>query len=156
MWWRRLYSTAIQATKRASGIKKPLSAEEIAQKKVFTSLTEQFDFLTNPNFKLAVKGIQKVNGADAYQLAVTDPTGKTSMEYYDVKSKLLVKNENTTMSNNIPVMQTAEFSDYRKVGNLLFPYKIALTISTNGQDQNLVMTVTDVKVNTGVSADDFK
>jgi len=138
------------------GNKKPLSAEEIAQKKVFTSLTEQFDFLTNPNFKLAVKGIQKVNGADAYQLAVTDPTGKTSMEYYDVKSKLLVKNENTTMSNNIPVMQTAEFSDYRKVGNLLFPYKIALTISTNGQDQNLVMTVTDVKVNTGVSADDFK
>ena len=78
------------------------------------------------------------------------------MEYYDVKSKLLVKNENTTVSNNIPVMQTSEFSDYRKVGNILFPYKIALNISANGQEQNLVMNVTDVKVNAGVSADDFK
>ena len=72
--------------------KKDMAADEIAQKKAFTQLTEQLDYLTNPAFKLVVKGIQKVNGADAYQLSVTDPTGKTSTEYYDVKSKLLVKN----------------------------------------------------------------
>ena len=138
------------------GNKKDLTAEEVAQKKVFTSITEQADYLTNPAFKLVVKGIQKVNGSDAYQLAVTDPTGKTSTEYYDVKSKLLVKNENSTVNNNVTVTQTVELSDYRKVGNLLFPYKQALTISAGGQDQNLVMTVTDVKVNAGVSAEDFK
>jgi len=136
--------------------KKDMTAEEVAQKKVFTSLTEQLDYLSNPNFKLAVKGIQKVDGADAYQVAVTDPTGKTSMEYYDVKSKLLVKNENTTVTNNTPVMQTVELSDYRKVGNVLFPYKQALTISAGGQEQNIVMNITDIKVNTGVSAEDFK
>ena len=136
--------------------KKDMTTEEIAQKKVFTSLTEQLDYLSNPNFKLAIKGVQKVNGSDAYQVAVTDPTGKTSMEYYDVKSKLLVKNENTTVTNNTPVMQTVELSDYRKVGDVLFPYKQALTISAGGQDQNIVMNITDVKVNTGVSAEDFK
>lgn len=136
--------------------KKDMTAGEIAQKKVFTSLTEQLDYLSNPNFKLAVKGIQKVNDADAYQVAVTDPTGKTSMEYYDVKSKLLVKNENTTVTNNTPVTQTVELSDYRKVGNTLFPYKQALTISAGGREQNIVMNVTDVKLNSGVTADDFK
>jgi zinc protease len=136
--------------------KKDMTAEEVAQKKVFTSLTEQLDYLNNPNFKLALKGIQKVNGADAYQIAITDPAGKTSTEYYDIKSKLLVKGENTTTTNNIPVMQTVELSDYRKVGNVMFPYKLALTVSSNGQDQNMVMNVTDVKVNTGVSAEDFK
>jgi len=57
------------------GSKKDMTAEEVAQKKVFTSLTEQLDYLTNPAFKLAVKGIQKINGADTYQLSVTDPTG---------------------------------------------------------------------------------
>jgi len=136
--------------------KKDMTAEEVAQKKVFTSLTEQLDYLSNPNFKLAVKGIQKVDGADAYQVAVTDPTGKTSTEYYDVKSKLLVKNENTTVTNNTPVMQTVELSDYRKVGNVLFPYKQTLTISAGGRDQNIVMNITDVKINAGVSPEDFK
>jgi outer membrane lipoprotein-sorting protein len=137
------------------GNKKDMTADEIAPKKVFTSLTEQSDYLTNPAFKLVVKGIQKVNGADAYQLLVTDPTGKTSTEYYDIKSKLLVKNENTT-TNNTSVMQTIEYSDYRKVDNVMFPYKLAMTISAGGQDQNITMTVTDIKLNTGVTADDFK
>lgn len=138
------------------GNKKDFTSEEVAQKKVFTSLTSQLDYLKNPAFKLTVKGIQKVNGSDAYQLDVTDPTGKTSTEYYDVKSKLLVKNENTIVSNNTSVMQIMELSDYRKVGNVLFPYKQALTISAGGQDQNLVMNVTDVKINTGVGGEDFK
>jgi len=138
------------------GAKKDLTAEEIAQKKVFTSLTEQLDYLTNPAFKLAVKGVQKVNGSDAYQVAVTDPTGKVSMEYYDIKSKLLVKNESSTTSDNNTVIQSLELSDYRKVGNVLFPYKQSLTISAGGQNQSLVMNVADIKLNTGVTAADFK
>jgi len=138
------------------GNKKDMTADEIAQKKVFTSLTEQLDYLTNPAFKLAVKGIQKVNGADAYQVSVTDPTGKASTEYYDVKSKLLVKNESTTTSNNTAVNVTLDFGDYRKVGNVMFPYKQTITQSAGGQDQTFDMTVTDIKLNSGVTADDFK
>jgi zinc protease len=138
------------------GAKKDMTAEEVAQKKVFTSLTEQLDYLSNPAFKLTVKSTQKVNGADAYQVMVTDPTGKTSVEYYDVKSKLLVKNENTTVTDNVSVTQSMELSDYRKVGNVMFPYKQAMTISAGGQNQNLVMIVAEIKLNTGVSAEDFK
>ncbi|MCR8561766.1 insulinase family protein [Mucilaginibacter sp. BJC16-A38] len=136
--------------------KKDLSADEIAQKKVFTSLTEQLDYLTNPAFKLAVKGIQKVNGADAYQVSVTDPTGKISTEYYDVKSKLLVKNESTTTSGATTVNVTVDYGDYRKVGSVMFPYKQTITQSAGGQEQTFEMTVTDIKLNTGVTADDFK
>ncbi len=138
------------------GNKKDMAADEVAQKKVFTSLTGQLDYLNNPAFKLTVKGIQKVNGADAYQVDVTDPTGKTSTEYYDVKSKLLVKNESTTVSGTNSVMQTLELGDYRKVGNVMFPFKQTLTQSAGGQDQTFTMTVSDIKLNTGVTADDFK
>jgi zinc protease len=138
------------------GNKKDMTPDEVAQKKVFTSLTEQLDYLSNPAFKLAVKGIQKVNGADAYQVSVTDPTGKTSTEYYDVKSKLLVKNESTTVTNNVTINATVDFADYRKVGNVMFPYKQTITQSAGGQDQTFEMTVTDVKINTGVTSDDFK
>ena len=136
--------------------KQDYAAEEIAQKKFITSVTEQLDYLSNPDFKLALRGIQKVNGSDAYQISVTDPTGKVSTEYYDTKSKLLVKNENTTTANGATASQTLEYSDYRKVGKIMFPYKQVLTVSVGGQDQNLVMTVTDVKINTGVTAEDFK
>lgn len=138
------------------GNKKDLTAEEIAQKKVFTSLSQQLDYLTNPAFKLAVKGIQKVNGADAYQVDITDPTGKLTSEYYDVNTKFLVKTESTTVANNANVTQSVELSDYRKMGNLMFPYKQSVTVSANGQEQNFVMNVTDIKLNTGVTADDFK
>ncbi|HVW98289.1 MAG TPA: pitrilysin family protein [Mucilaginibacter sp.] len=136
--------------------KKDLTAEEIAQKKVFTSLTEQLDYLTNPAFKLDVKSIQKINGSDAYQVSVTDPTGKETTEYYDIKSKLLVRNESTTTTGNSTVMSSVDFGDYRKVGDLMFPYKETITQSAGGRDQTFEMTVTDVKVNEGVTADDFK
>ncbi len=137
--------------------KKDMTPEEIAQKKVYTSLTEQLDYLTNPAFKLSIKGIQKVNDADAYQVEVIDPTGKTSTEYYDIKSKLLVRNESTTTANNATTLITSDLSDYRKIGNIMLPYKITQTIANEGgQSQTFVMTVTDYKINTGVTADDFK
>jgi zinc protease len=138
------------------GAKKDMSAEEIAQKKVYTSLTQQLDYLSNPAFKLVAKSVQKVGGSDAYQIMITDPTGKASVEYYDIKSKLLVKSESTTVSDNNSVTQSLELSDYRKVGNVLFPYKQSLTISSGGQNQVLVMNVADIKLNTGVNTADFK
>ena len=138
------------------GTKKDIGADEIAQKKFQTTLTEQLDYLNNPAFKLVVQGVEKVNGSDAYKVNVTSPAGKTSTEYYDVKNKFLVKNESTTTANNNAVTQTVEYSDYRKVGNIMYPYKQALTISAGGHDQNIVMDVTDVKLNTGVTTDDFK
>ena len=136
--------------------KKDMDAAEVAQKKVFTQLTEQLDYLSNPAFKLAVKGTQKVNGSDAYQVTVTDPTGKVSTEYYDAKSKLLVKVENSTVQGANTINSTIELSDYRKVGNVLMPYKQTISQSAGGQEQTFELTVTDVKTNTGVTPDDFK
>lgn len=138
------------------GAKKEMTADEVAEKKVYTSLTEQLDYLSNPAFKLIVKGTQKINDADAYQVEITDPAGKTSTEYYDVKSKLLVRSERTVTAGPNNTLQTVDFSDYRKVGAMLFPYKQVLTISAGEQAQVFSMTVKNVQLNAGVTADDFK
>jgi predicted Zn-dependent peptidase len=136
--------------------KKDLTPEEVNQKKVFTSLTEQLDYLTNPAFKLVVKGIQKVDGADAYQLQVTDPSGKTSTEYYDLNTHYLVKNESSTLAGNNTVTNTVQFSDYRPVAGVKYPFKQNLTISAGGQEQNISMVVTDIQVNSNmVKPEDF-
>ncbi len=136
--------------------KKDMTAEEIAQKKVFTSLIEQVDYLQNPAFKFTLKGVQKLNGNDAYQVDITDPIGKITTEYYDSKSKLLVKTETTTQEGTVSITTTVEFSDYRKVGNLMFPFKQSYNISAGGQEQKFDWTATDIKLNAGVTADDFK
>lgn len=134
------------------GSKKDMDADEVAKKKVQTNLIDQLDYISNPAYKLLIKGVQKVNDADAYQVEITGPTGKISTEYYDIKSKLLVRTESTTGAQT----QTMDMSDYRKVGNIMFPYKSVLTLSAGGQEQTMTMTLTDIKLNSGVTADDFK
>ena len=136
--------------------KKEMTPEEVNQKKVFTSLTEQLDYLTNPAFKIVVKGIEKVEGSDAYQIQVTDPTGKTSMEYYDTNTHYLVKNESTSISGSNAVTNTLLFSDYRAIGKVKLPYKQSATISAGGQSQNFTLTVTDIQINSAtVKPEDF-
>jgi predicted Zn-dependent peptidase len=137
------------------GQKKTMTPEEIKEKNVVTNLFEQLDYLNNPAFKAEVKGVEKVNGADAYKVAVTYPTGKTRTEYYDVASKLLVKTEETTTANNMTINNTTEFSDYKKVGSILLPHTQTLTVSAGGQQQVMEMKAKTVKVNEGVTTADF-
>jgi zinc protease len=134
------------------GGKKDMTADEVAEKKAHKYLIDQLDYISNPAFKLEIKGIKKVNDADAYQVQVTDPAGKISTEYYDLKSKLLVRTEKATEKQN----QIMDLSDYRKVGTVMFPYKQVMTIAAGAQEQTFTMTVTDLKLNSGVTADDFK
>ena len=134
------------------GGKKDMTADEVAEKKSHKYLIDQLDYISNPAFKLEIKGIKKINDADAYQVQITDPAGKISNEYYDLKSKLLVRTEKATEKQN----QTMDLSDYRKVGTVMFPYKQVMTIAAGAQEQTFTMTITDLKLNSGVTADDFK
>ena len=64
--------------------------------------------------------------------------------------------ESTTTTGTTTVMNTLDLSDYRKVGSLMFPFKQTVTQSAGGQEQTFEITITDLKLNTGVTADDFK
>lgn len=138
------------------GNKKEMTAEEIAEKKIVSSLFEQMDYLNNPSIKKEVKGVEKINGSDAYKLLITLPSGKTRTEYYDVNSKYLVKVEESATEGEMSVMTTEEYSDYQKAGNIMFPFTHNVTVSANGQQQAFEMKVKEVKINEGVSAADFK
>jgi zinc protease len=138
------------------GNKKELTADEIKEKNVVKSLFEQLDYLSNPAFKAEIKGTEKVNGSDAYKLVVTYPTGTTKTEYYDVASKLLIRKEESKTTNNVAATTTMDYSDYKKVGPIMYPYSQTLTISAGGQQQALEMKASDVKINEGVAATDFQ
>ncbi len=137
------------------GQKKDMSADELKEKKAQTTLFEQVDYLT-AGYKMEVKGVEKVEGKDAYKVVITLPSNKTTTEYYDVQSKLLVKLEKEEMANNMSVSNTVDFGDYKKIGNVMFPHKQKVSIAANGQEQSFEMNVNAVKVNEGVTAADFK
>lgn len=138
------------------GNKSDMSAEEIAESKLQTSVFEQEDYIKNPNIKLQVVGTEKVNGADAYKVQIALPTGKTITEYYDVASKYLVKREGTRIVQGQSINTTSEFSDYKKTGNIVLPYKISISIAAGEMNQAFDVTFSDYKINEGVSENDFQ
>ncbi len=137
------------------GQKREMGKDDIEEKKAQTSLFEQLDYLSD-KYHLQAAGTEKVDGKDAYKIMVTLPNGKTQTEYYDVVSKLLVRVDKEQVANNMTVNNSIEFGEYKKVGNILMPYVQKVTVSANGQQQSFEMNATDIKVNEGVTAADFK
>lgn len=138
------------------GNRADMGEEDITDMKQQTSLIEQTDYLTNPAYKLAVQGIDTVNGSAAYKVAVTKPSGKTDVEYYDVASTLLVQKDVSRTVSGQTISSVYQFSNYKKTGDVQLPYAIGLTVSSGAMSQTLNITLTDMKVNEGVTAADFE
>lgn len=134
------------------GQKQDMTADELAQKKDTKSLFEQLSY-KDAGYKLEVKGIEKATDGDAYVLKVTFPSGRTRTEYYNVNSGLLVKSiEEKTGEGG----ETVDYSDYRKTGDIMLPYKLVRNVNTPAGTQELAMTMETVKINEGVTAEDFQ
>ena len=103
-----------------------------------------------------VLGIEKVNGNDAYKLQITSPAGTNSTEYYDIKTGYLVKLEKTTKMGGKDILQTVEFSNYKKVGNIMFAYSDNIIVVTPMGNQERTLEIHDIKLNEGVNLEDFK
>ena len=58
--------------------------------------------------------------------------------------------------NGQNAMATYEFSDYKKTGDVMLPYKLSLMLGAGSMNQSIDITLTDIKVNEGVSAADFQ
>jgi zinc protease len=63
-----------------------------------------------------------------------------------------LQEDNTTKEDGQEVTEIINYSDYRKTGNFMFPHEI----TRNTGDQTMTMKITEVKVNEGVTAADFK
>lgn len=127
------------------GQKQDLPAEQAAELKkeavVFPELNQRKD----ANIKL--KGIENFNGSDAYALVDGDTT-----VYYDVKTGLKVAEVSVQKGPNGQEMaSTTPYSDYREVKGIKVPYKTAVNIG-----MEVELTVSEVKINEGVTPADFQ
>ncbi len=134
------------------GQKKDMDEKEIKESLDDKGVIPQLYYIT-ADYKTDYLGLGKVGDENAYKLKVIKPSGKTVVEYYSTKTGLLLKDESTVSGEGGQEAPfTTEYADYRKVGTLMFPFKITQTVG----EQEFTMDMTEIKVNEGVTEADFK
>jgi len=133
------------------GQKKELDEKEIKEAQDEKALIPQLFYITN-DYQTSYLGMGKVGEEDAYKIKITKPSGKVSVEFYSVKSKLLLHEESTSTEGGNETTVMTDYSNYKKVGNITLPYTITQTVG----EQEFAMNISEVKINEGVTDADFK
>ena len=97
-------------------------------------------------------GIEKVDGKDAYRIDIQADSGKKWTEYYDFHSALKVRQIKPVTAPMGTAMQTVDFSDYREVEGVKYPFRIRQTLGSQQMD----MQVTSIKVNNNLKDSIFE
>ncbi|MFC4212275.1 M16 family metallopeptidase [Pedobacter lithocola] len=136
------------------GKKVEMTADEVQEAKADKGLFNQLYYATDGT-KLELAGTTKIGTKDAYKLIVTNILGKKKTEYYDVNTGLLLKEEKVTTKDGVEVTSTTEFSDYKKVGDILFAHTFNQSVQTakGGQEFNII--IKETKVNPAMQAAEF-
>lgn len=126
------------------GQKMPLNDEQLASAKedadIYADLTPE-----KYGIKRELKGVEAVNGKDAYKVEAVQSAKKT-IEFYDVQTGYLVKTSGAE--------GTAEFADYKDAGN---GYFVPHTLSMNTPDGMVIATKVEVvSINKGIDDSNFK
>lgn len=139
----------------AQGQKQNLEGEELSSIKEKADL--QADLHPEQYSKeLALKGIESIEGSNAYVIEMTSTDGKKSKAYYDVNSGYLVKQVATATTEQGDMTTTVEFSDYKEVPSTN-GYKMAYTVKLTGMAPvPLTAILKTVEINKGVADTEFQ
>ncbi|MCW3084744.1 MAG: processing peptidase [Bacteroidetes bacterium] len=130
--------------------KKEVTGDDLEALKADATLNEEMQY-EKLGFTLTLKGIEQINGSDAYILEVTNAKGKKFTEWYDVASGLKVRALHTEDTPQGPMVQTSDFLDYKDMGGIKFPGVIA----TNIGPMPLKLTLQSADVNKGIKDSEF-
>jgi len=96
-------------------------------------------------------GIDTIKGRLAYKVLLKSSDFNWT-HYYDVKTYLKVMDEKPVKAATGTFIQITWYSDYRTVDGIMFPFKIKQKLGK----QQMEFNVTSIKINTGLSDDEFK
>jgi hypothetical protein len=104
------------------------------------------------NYTYTVKGIEGVDGKDAYAVEIKSAKGRIFTNYYDVETGLKVKNshlEDAGPQGKVNMYTT--YGGYKTFNGVQMPTDIVSFVGVK-----ISMTIKDVKVNTGLKEEDIK
>ena len=137
---------------KSSGMqgKKDITGEELEELKEEAVINQEMQY-EKLGFKLTVKGVEPINGKDAYAVEVADPRGKKSTEWYDVATGLKVRAVKTSKTEQGDVTTTTDFSDYKDYNGIKFP----ATINANFGPMPVKLVLESVNINKGIKDSEF-
>ena len=131
--------------------KSDLNEGEIKEAKDDKAIIPQLYYI-GPEYKTEYIGSGKIADETTYRLKIVMPSGRLSIQEYSAKTGLLLKEETTSKDGDTDSPITIEYKNYKKVGNIMMPFEI--TRNEGGMEFTLVYT--DIKINEGVTEEDFK
>jgi predicted Zn-dependent peptidase len=102
-----------------------------------------------------LKGIETINGNDAYLIEAVNARKKTTKEYYDVQTGLRLREIETQETEQGPLTQTVDYSDYKEVPGSN-GYKMPYSVSQSGAGPTMVAKVQSVEINKNIADTEFK
>jgi outer membrane lipoprotein-sorting protein len=90
-------------------------------------------------------GKEQVDGRDTFKLQVTLSSGAVQTDYLDAESALLVRRETTEILSGRSIEVETTYSDYRPVGDVVFPHFIRS--SAKGRPDYLEVVVLEAELN---------
>lgn len=124
--------------------------EEIDEKLGF--FTEAY-MLNKPGYKFTLGDVEQVKGKDAYAVNITTPAGREFTDYYDLNTGLKLKT--STVEDGGPmgkVTVQVYFADYKNFNGVQIP----TVVSIDQGPIKIEMNFKDIKVNSGLKAEDIK
>ncbi len=105
-------------------------------------------------YKYVLKGLEPVEGSNAYVIEVERPDGKKITEYYDTKTSLKVREVSTAKGpDGAPTVQTVDLMDYKEVNGVKLPHGMKVS---GALPVPFKVSVSEIKLNGGVDDAVFK
>ena len=136
----------------AMGQTKMMSEEEVKTAKKQSILFPELMMKELGNTAKLI-GTENINGANAYQVDITDTDGKTTSVFFDATTFLKIRDVNAMEAQGQTMTITNDHQDYQEVDGVLLPYT---RTTTGAAPVPIVMKVKEIKINSGVEASVFK
>ena len=129
------------------GRKIPMDDATLSSRKSTKGL---FDELFMEPSTIKLESLTTIEGTDVYKIVLTKDD-KSSFRYYDVETGYLVRTEETNEAQGQSITTVTDYSNYKDVNGVMMPFTMKVTTGP----QTFVFETTDVKINEGVTAEDF-
>lgn len=103
--------------------------------------------------KAVLKGLEKIEGVDAYVVEVESAEGEKKTQYFAVETSLKIREMQVQEAGGRSITQISDFSDYKEVDGIMFPQTITVT---GMMPMPLQMKVSEITVNQPIEAAIFK
>jgi predicted Zn-dependent peptidase len=135
------------------GAKRDITGIELDDLKEQSLPCKELAYL-NGKYQLDLKGIEEINGKNAYVIEVTHPNGSKKTEFYEVTTSLKLREISKAKgADGGQTTVTNDFEDYKPVAGIKFPHA---TTTTGIFPTPMKAKVTEIKVNAGIADSVFE